>query len=123
MCCHSGIGPSLRVGDISTLAFPTNTFKDRVKINVGGLELELIHAPGKKQALFGKIGWSSCYGSYIGETNDQIYVYYAEKNVLFAGDNIYKAFPNIYAIRGTPSRDAMQWARSLDIIRDIGPGT
>ena len=58
--------------------------KDRLLLEVAGLELELFHAPG--------------------ESPDQIGVYWPEKKVLFPADNIYKAFPNIYAIRGGESR-------------------
>ena len=39
-----------------------------------------------------------------GETNDQIIVHWPEKDVLFPADNLYRAFPNLYAIRGTASR-------------------
>ena len=36
-------------------------------------------------------------------------------------DDIYRAFPNLYAIRGTPHRDLMQWAHSIDKIRALRP--
>ena len=39
-----------------------------------------------------------------GETNDQIIVHWPEKDVVFPADNLYRAFPNLYAIRGTASR-------------------
>ncbi|CAF1690678.1 unnamed protein product, partial [Adineta ricciae] len=39
--------------------------------------------------------------------------------VLLAADNIYKAFPNIYAIRGTTTRDPIQWIASLDLMRNL----
>eukprot|EP00300_Choanocystis_sp_HF-7_P041524 c8288_g1_i1.p1 GENE.c8288_g1_i1~~c8288_g1_i1.p1 ORF type:complete len:587 (-),score=127.57 c8288_g1_i1:53-1813(-) len=98
---NCGIGPVLRENSERGLEFPTHTFVDRQLIQVAGLELELIHAPG--------------------ETNDQIVVWYPEKRILFGADNIYKSFPNIYAIRGTPSRDAMQWVRSLDVMASLRP--
>lgn len=56
-----------------------------------------------------------------GESADQTIVWMPEKRLLMGADNIYKAFPNIYAIRGTPSRDAMQWVRSLDRMRFLFP--
>ena len=37
------------------------------------------------------------------------------------GDNIYKAFPNLYSIRGTLYRDVLAWAQSLDKMRAIKP--
>ena len=55
-----------------------------------------------------------------GETPDQIVVYVDASKLLIAADNIYQSFPNIYAIRGSPSRDAMLWARSLDTMRALG---
>jgi alkyl sulfatase BDS1-like metallo-beta-lactamase superfamily hydrolase len=42
-----------------------------------------------------------------------------KEKILFAADNIYKAFPNIYAIRGTPTRNALQWINSLDLMRNL----
>ena len=36
-------------------------------------------------------------------------------------DDVYRAFPNLYAIRGTPHRDLMQWAHSIDKIRALRP--
>ncbi|HKL21144.1 MAG TPA: alkyl sulfatase dimerization domain-containing protein, partial [Tichowtungia sp.] len=32
---------------------------------------------------------------------------------LFAGDNFYHSFPNLYAIRGTAYRDVMNWSESV----------
>ena len=51
-----------------------------------------------------------------GETDDQIGVWIPESRTLLCADDIYKAFPNLYAIRGTPSRDLMQWVDSLDLM-------
>ncbi|CAD79161.1 MAG TPA: alkyl/aryl-sulfatase [Rhodopirellula baltica] len=66
---------------------------DRQTINVAGVELELVSAPG--------------------ETNDELFVWYPAGKVLFAGDNFYRSFPNLYAIRGTPNRSVRLWADSL----------
>ncbi len=63
---------------------PTDVFKSKLNIEVAGLKLVLYHAPG--------------------ETNDQIIVHWPEMDTLFPADNVYKAFPNLYAIRGTASR-------------------
>ena len=48
-----------------------------------------------------------------GETNDELFVWYPAGKVLFAGDNFYRSFPNLYAIRGTPNRSVRLWADSL----------
>ena len=64
---------------------PTHKFDDKLDINpVKGVNLTLYHAPG--------------------ETNDQIIVWWPQKRMLFPADNIYRAFPNLYAIRGTSAR-------------------
>ena len=74
---------------------PTKAFKgESLTINEAGVTLELYTAPG--------------------ETDDQLFVWYPEKKVLFCGDNFYKSYPNLYAIRGTQYRDVRQWAKSLN---------
>ena len=74
---------------------PSDVFHDgRLAISVGGLELELVAAPG--------------------ETGDQLYVWYPSERVVFAGDNFYQSWPNIYAIRGTAYRDVKSWIESLE---------
>lgn len=102
---NAGIGPHLAQGGHSggTIALlrPNTTFSDSLSIDVAGLRLELIHAPG--------------------ETNDQLFVWLPDKRVLLPGDNIYKAFPNLYTIRGTLYRDVLQWAYSLDKMRALQP--
>jgi len=72
--------------------------KDRQAIKVAGIELELVSSPG--------------------ETNDQLFVWYPAGKTLFAGDNFYRSFPNLYAIRGTPNRSVRLWADSLGKLAD-----
>ena len=55
-----------------------------MNITEAGIDLVLYHAPG--------------------ETNDQIIVHWPEEGVLCPADNIYRAFPNLYAVRGTAAR-------------------
>ena len=77
---------------------PTITFdEERFEITIDGVDLELVAAPG--------------------ETDDQLYVWLPEKRVLFPGDNFYKAFPNLYPIRGGMYRDVKVWAESLEKMR------
>ena len=62
-----------------------------------------------------------------GETPDHMVVWYPEKKVLISGDNFYRAFPNLYAIRGTAYRDFDTWADTMDILMRfeadvMGPG-
>ncbi len=73
---------------------PTHTFDgERKQIEICGVTLELVASPG--------------------ETNDQLYVWLPRERVLFSGDNFYRSFPNLYAIRGTPNRNVRLWAESL----------
>ena len=51
-----------------------------------------------------------------GETNDHLLIYYPEHEIIFPGDQFYKSFPNLYAIRGTEYRDVQQWADALNTI-------
>ncbi|MFR9649645.1 MAG: alkyl/aryl-sulfatase [Rikenellaceae bacterium] len=51
-----------------------------------------------------------------GETNDHLLIYYPEKGIIFPGDQFYKSFPNLYAIRGTEYRDVLKWIEALDTI-------
>ncbi len=98
-----GIGPELGLHDHSTINTlrPTREFDDRLEDTIAGIRFELVHAPG--------------------ETEDQIFVWLPERRILLPGDNLYKAFPNLYTIRGTSYRDPRQWADSLDAMRALRP--
>ena len=56
-----------------------------------------------------------------GETPDHMVVWYADRKVLFSGDNFYRSFPNLYAIRGTEYRDFDTWADTLDRLMAFEP--
>ena len=71
------------------------------KIKISGIDLELIMAPG--------------------ETPDHMIVWYPDKKILISGDNFYRSFPNLYAIRGTEYRDFDTWADTMDILMDLQP--
>ncbi len=51
-----------------------------------------------------------------GETHDHLVVYYPAEEVIFPGDQFYKSFPNLYAIRGTEYRDVQKWAEALNTV-------
>lgn len=70
--------------------------EDRKRIKIAGIEIELV--------------------AVNGETTDALYVWLPKKRVLFAGDNFYKSWPNLYAIRGTMYRDIQSWANSVDMM-------
>ncbi len=56
-----------------------------------------------------------------GETPDHMVVWYPEKKVLFSGDNFYRSFPNLYAIRGTTYREFDKWAETMDTLMSFEP--
>ena len=101
---NDGIWPALEAahgGGTPSLIRPNRTFGDRLELTLCGVQLVLVHAPG--------------------ETNDQLFVWLPEKRALLPGDNVYKAFPNLYTIRGTLYRDVLEWVRSVDAMRALRP--
>ena len=81
---------------------PTHTFsEDRVTLEIAGVTLELVAAPG--------------------ETADQLYVWLLEQRVVFAGDNFYQSWPNVYPLRGTARRSIRDWISSIDSMVQENP--
>ncbi|MEX3010672.1 alkyl sulfatase dimerization domain-containing protein [Hoeflea sp. TYP-13] len=79
---------------------PTERISSDRDIDLDGVAARLIMAPG--------------------ETADHMVVWLPAQKVLFSGDNWYHAFPNLYAIRGTPYRDFATWADSLALLAGLG---
>jgi alkyl sulfatase BDS1-like metallo-beta-lactamase superfamily hydrolase len=101
---NNGIGPFLEIGREgrqTSLVYPTKKFDESLELSISGLDIHLFHAPG--------------------ETNDQIFVWIPKYKALFPGDNFYRAFPNLYTIRGTPYRDLAGWVKSIDMMRYLEP--
>ena len=80
---------------------PTQIIEEDCSVDLDGIAAEFIHAPG--------------------ETADHMMVWLPKQKILFSGDNWYHAFPNLYAIRGTPYRDFALWAKSLKQMADLQP--
>ena len=74
--------------------------EEGAKITIDGIDLELVMAPG--------------------ETPDHMVVWYPQKKILISGDNFYRSFPNLYAIRGTMYRDFDTWADTMDQLSVFG---
>lgn len=83
------------------LLLPTQTFRGRHTLVIGGVEMVLEEAPG--------------------ETEDQLLVWLPQDRTLLCGDNFYWAFPNLYTIRGTSPRPVDGWINSLDRMRALKP--
>jgi alkyl sulfatase BDS1-like metallo-beta-lactamase superfamily hydrolase len=80
---------------------PTRTFTgDRLDLTVAGVRLQLLHTPG--------------------ETRENIAVWLPDRRVLMPGDDFYKSFPALYAIRGARLRPIDQWIASLDLMIGLG---
>jgi len=92
---NRGVGPgsssSDRVGE--GFMVPNYLFQDSTILTIAGLDFELYAADG--------------------ETNDELFVWIPDLQTLFAGDNYYKSFPNLYAIRGSQYRDVKSWGEAI----------
>tara|TARA_R110002049_G_scaffold138450_6_gene298566 strand:+ start:10876 stop:12318 length:1443 start_codon:yes stop_codon:yes gene_type:complete len=92
---NRGVGPGSTSADRVGEGYlkPNTTFKDSLYITLAGIDFELYAADG--------------------ETNDALFVWISGLNTLSTGDNYYKSFPNLYAIRGSQYRDVKSWGESI----------
>lgn len=99
----NGIGPPLRTGEgiLPPLHVPTHVFDQSQELEIGGRPLVLRAAPG--------------------ETTDHLSIWLPDHRVLFAGDNLYRAFPNLYTLRGMAPRPIRRWIDTLDAMRRLAP--
>jgi glyoxylase-like metal-dependent hydrolase (beta-lactamase superfamily II) len=87
---------------------PTIVFDEKFEFTLGGVEFELFSTPG--------------------ETPDHLTVWIPAYKTAFIGDNYARAgipepmsFPNIYALRGTKPRWALDWIGSIDKVLALKP--
>lgn len=80
---------------------PTVLFDERHTFEVGGVRFELFHTPG--------------------ETPDHLTVWIPEFKAAFIGDNFYESFPNLYTLRGTKPRKALEYVDSLNKVLALEP--
>jgi alkyl sulfatase BDS1-like metallo-beta-lactamase superfamily hydrolase len=100
------IGPW--AGNYGAKIDPTIFFDDKYSFTLGGFEFDLFSTPG--------------------ETPDHLTVWLPAQKIAFIGDN-YKgaglpepmSFPNLYAIRGTKPRWALDWISSIDRVLALRP--
>ena len=69
-------------------------FDDHYEFTLGGVKFELYSTPG--------------------ETPDHLSVWIPQWKVAFTGDNYYESFPNMYTLRGTEPRWALDYIHALD---------
>ena len=87
---------------------PTILFDEKYEFELGGLKFELFSTPG--------------------ETPDHLTVWIPQYKIAFIGDNYAGAgipepmsFPNIYTLRGTKPRWALDWIKSIDTVLALKP--
>ena len=87
---------------------PTIFFDEHYEFTLGGVKFELFSTPG--------------------ETPDHLTVWIPAYKAAFIGDNYAgvgipepMSFPNLYAIRGTKPRWALDWIRSIDKVLELKP--
>jgi alkyl sulfatase BDS1-like metallo-beta-lactamase superfamily hydrolase len=87
---------------------PNILFDETYKFTLGGVEFQLFSTPG--------------------ETPDHLTVWIPAYKAAFIGDNYFgittpepNSFPNLYAIRGTKPRWALDWIHSLDTVLALKP--
>jgi alkyl sulfatase BDS1-like metallo-beta-lactamase superfamily hydrolase len=102
----SPVGPW--AGNFGGKVEPTILFDESYKFTLGGIEFDLFSTPG--------------------ETPDHLTVWVPAYKAAFIGDNYYgiatpepNSFPNLYAIRGTKPRWALDWVKSLDTVLALKP--
>ena len=95
-------------GNFAAKVDATILFDEKYEFTLGGVKFELISTPG--------------------ETPDHLTVWIPAYKVAFIGDNYAGAgmpepmsFPNMYAIRGTKPRWALDWIKSIDTVLALKP--
>lgn len=96
-CITQGIGiregHALGDGGYDFLAPTTVYTEDSVERVIDGVRLQMVSA--------------------VGETDDQMFIWLSDDEVLCCGDNYYGCWPNLYAIRGSQYRDVAAWVDTL----------
>ena len=80
---------------------PTIMFDNEYRFELGGIEFIVMHTPG--------------------ETYDHLAVWIPEFEAVFVGDNYYSSFPNMYTLRGTKPRWALDYVSSINAILELEP--
>ncbi len=93
----AGVAP----GNFDGRVLATRLFDAGDAFELGGLRFELFHAPG--------------------ETPDHLALWIPQLKAAFVGDKSYTSFPNVYTLRGTQPRPALDYVASLDKVLTLGP--
>jgi alkyl sulfatase BDS1-like metallo-beta-lactamase superfamily hydrolase len=93
--------PTRWAGNYAAKIEPTILFDDKYEFTLGGVKFEIYSAPS--------------------ETYDHLMVWVPKYKALFSGDVYYESFPNIYTLRGTPPRWALDYVNSLNKVMSFNP--
>jgi alkyl sulfatase BDS1-like metallo-beta-lactamase superfamily hydrolase len=81
--------------------YPNRTFRDRLELDVAGIEFELIHSPS--------------------ETPDNILLWWPARKTVLTGDALVPTLPPIFTARGQRVRDPEGYLKSMDLMRSLQP--
>jgi alkyl sulfatase BDS1-like metallo-beta-lactamase superfamily hydrolase len=94
--------PDAPVENYGGTVLATRTFDQFCEFRLGGLTFQIMYTPG--------------------ETYDGLTVWVPEYKAAFVGDNFYElSFPNMYTLRGTRPRWALDYVESLETVVSWGP--
>lgn len=93
--------PRREAADTSAAGPPMVLFDQSHAFDVGDTRFELLHTPG--------------------ETPDHLTVWIPRLKAAFVGDNFYESFPNLYTLRGTRPRWALDYVSSLNKVLALDP--
>jgi alkyl sulfatase BDS1-like metallo-beta-lactamase superfamily hydrolase len=93
--------PGPWAGNYAAKIVPNVLFDDQYEFRLGGLTFQIFHTPG--------------------ETPDHLTVWIPELRAAFSGDNYYQSFPNLYTLRGTEPRHALDYVSSLNRVIALKP--
>lgn len=96
-----GAGQALNPGNHVAPKLADILFEKEMSLKVGDLTFKLMATPG--------------------ETPDHLTVWVPELKAAFIGDNFYGSFPNLYTLRGTEQRKALEYVDSLNRVMALNP--
>jgi alkyl sulfatase BDS1-like metallo-beta-lactamase superfamily hydrolase len=91
----------VKAGDFDAPPLADILFDKEYKFKLGDLTFDCIAAPG--------------------ETPDMLNVWIPELKAVFIGDNYYTSFPNLYTLRGAPTRPALNYVQSINRVLALKP--
>ena len=93
--------PSLKNEISSNNILPNTLFEKNLNFTLGNETFEIMHTPA--------------------ETYDALTVWMPKYKAAFVGDLFYRSFPNIYTLRGTKPRWALDYIDSINRVLALGP--